>query len=190
LKRDKLESLISNLKKKGASKRPLADADMSDADCRELAKRLEALLPKEPVVKKPSPGVGKGRAQLYCDGACRGNPGPSSFGYVILVDDVEVAAEGRTLGRMTNNQAEYLSLKAGLIAAKELGLLNLAIFMDSELVVRQVTGRYKVKNEGLKPLFAEVILQLRGFKDWNIRHVPRAENARADALANEALDSV
>ncbi len=185
--REKLELLIKHLRERGASGKPLKEAGLSDADCRALADRLETSLPPAAPEKVKS---AKGRAQLYCDGASRGNPGPAALGFSILLDEVEIASEGRALGTLTNNQAEYLSLKAGLEAARALGLSNLDIFMDSELVVRQITGRYKVKNEGLKPLFAEVTALLKGFGDWKIRHVPRAENSRADALANQALDSL
>lgn len=189
MKPEKMEALVQLLKKRGASKKPLTEAGLTDTDCKALGERLAASLPKKaPVALKKA--AAKGRAQIFCDGASRGNPGPASLGFTIILDEVEIAAEGRALGTLTNNQAEYLSLKAALESAGQLGLAKIDIAMDSELVVRQVLGRYKVKNEKLKPLFADVMTLLRGFGDWNIRHIPRGENSRADALANQALDSL
>ncbi|MEO6463471.1 MAG: ribonuclease HI family protein [Candidatus Eisenbacteria bacterium] len=127
---------------------------------------------------------------LYADGAARGNPGPAAAGYVL--DDAAgqpVAAGGIALGRATNNVAEYKALLAGLARALELGVHAIDVRMDSELVVRQMTGIYRVKNEGLKPLFAEAQALARRFDRFTIRHVPREQNARADAEANRALDT-
>ena len=91
---------------------------------------------------------------------------------------------------MTNNQAEYRALLLGLKTVAQLGFLKVEIALDSELIVRQLEGRYKVKNLALKPLYEEARMLLMKFGVWRVRHVPRAENARADALANEALDSL
>lgn len=127
--------------------------------------------------------------RLYADGAARGNPGPAAAGYVL--DDPDgrpAAAGGRALGRATNNVAEYRALVEGLARALELGVESIEVRMDSELVVRQMTGIYRVKNEGLKPLFAEAQALSRRFARFAIRHVPREQNARADAEANRALD--
>lgn len=126
---------------------------------------------------------------LWADGAARGNPGPAAAGYVL--DDAEgrpVASGGIALGRATNNVAEYKALLAGLSRALELGVEAIDVRMDSELVVRQMSGIYRVKHEGLKPLFAEAQVLSRGFARFTIRHVPREQNARADAEANRALD--
>lgn len=129
-------------------------------------------------------------ARLQCDGASRGNPGPAALGVVVSLDGVEIYRHGRALGTLTNNQAEYRSLLAGLEAVRRLGFRRLEVAMDSELVVRQLEGRYKVKNAGLKPLHAAAKAALAGFDAARVRHVPRGENAAADALANEALDSL
>ncbi len=126
---------------------------------------------------------------LWADGAARGNPGPAAAGYVL--DDAEgtpVASGGIALGKATNNVAEYKALLAGLSRALELGVVAIDVRMDSELVVRQMSGIYRVKHEGLKPLFAEAQVLSRGFARFTIRHVPREQNARADAEANRALD--
>jgi ribonuclease HI len=128
--------------------------------------------------------------RLFADGAARGNPGPAAAGFVL--DDPEgrpAAAGGLVLGAATNNVAEYRALLAGLAKALELGVCAIEVRMDSELVVRQMTGVYRVKNEGLKPLFAEAQALSRRFERFAIRHVPRDQNARADAEANRALDA-
>jgi ribonuclease HI len=128
---------------------------------------------------------------LYCDGASRGNPGEAAYGFA-LVDaaGVELAGQGAAIGRATNNVAEYTALVRGLEHAAELGVRRIRVRMDSELVVRQLLGVYRVKNAGLQPLHAEA-QRLRGrFPGFHIEHVPRAENARADALANAALDAL
>ncbi len=126
---------------------------------------------------------------LWADGAARGNPGPAAAGYVL--DDAEglpVASGGIALGKATNNVAEYQALLAGLSRALELGVVAIDVRMDSELVVRQMSGIYRVKHEGLKPLFAEAQVLSRRFARFTIRHVPREQNVRADAEANRALD--
>lgn len=128
--------------------------------------------------------------RLFADGAARGNPGPAAAGFVL--DDPEgrpAAAGGIALGTATNNVAEYRALLAGLTRAIEMGVGAIEVRMDSELVVRQMTGIYRVKHAGLKPLFAEAQALSRRFTHFGIRHVPRDENARADAEANRALDA-
>ncbi len=127
--------------------------------------------------------------RVFTDGASRGNPGPAGAG-VVLLDDKgrELCTRAEYLGRCTNNVAEYRALILGLQAAREIGCMKPAVFLDSELIVRQVTGRYKVKNATLKPLFAEVQNLLQGFDSYTIVHVPRAQNSRADELANRGID--
>jgi ribonuclease HI len=126
---------------------------------------------------------------LRCDGGSRGNPGPGALGYV-LCDETgrEVEAKGEYLGVCTNNVAEYRSLIAGLAAAARHGVRTLQVQMDSELVVRQMLGQYKVKNEGLKPLHAEARAALTRLGVVRFESVPRDDNGRADGLVNEALD--
>lgn len=127
--------------------------------------------------------------RLFTDGASRGNPGEAGAGIVLLDDDnQELVARSLYLGRSTNNVAEYKALILGLETAIQLGCSRLAIFMDSQLIVRQVQGRYKVKNANLKPLFDEVKSLLANINSWSIDHVPRAENKRADELANRGID--
>jgi len=127
--------------------------------------------------------------KLFTDGASRGNPGEAGAGIVLLDDrDLELAARSFYLGQCTNNVAEYQALLLGLKTALELGCRQLAIFMDSQLIVRQVQGRYKVKNAALKPLFSKVRTLLKDLDDWSITHVPRAQNKRADEMANKGID--
>lgn len=129
---------------------------------------------------------------LYCDGASRGNPGLAAAGFVLLDSGgAELAAAGEVIGRnTTNNVAEYTALLLGLETAARLGVQRLRVRLDSELVVRQMLGLYKVRHEGLRPLFATAQRLRRGFARFAIEHVPREQNARADALANEALDGL
>lgn len=127
--------------------------------------------------------------RLFTDGASRGNPGEAGAGIVLLDDDnQELVARSLYLGKSTNNVAEYKALILGLETATQLGCSRLAIFMDSQLIVRQVQGRYKVKNAGLKPLFDEVKGLLANINSWSIDHIPRAQNKRADELANRGID--
>jgi ribonuclease HI len=126
---------------------------------------------------------------VHVDGGSRGNPGPAAAGAVLRTPDGDLVAEAsRTLGRATNNVAEYRALLLGLERARELGAREVEVINDSELVAKQVTGRYKVKHADMKPLHAQARAALAGFERWSIRSVPRAENADADALVNAALD--
>jgi ribonuclease HI len=130
------------------------------------------------------------RAIVNVDGGARGNPGPAAIAAVVADADGEVLE--RTAGRIgvaTNNVAEYRALLLGIARARELGADSVELVGDSELIVRQVRGQYRVKDPGLKPLHAEVMAALEGFDEWSIRHVRRGENAEADRLVNDALDS-
>jgi len=127
---------------------------------------------------------------LHVDGGARGNPGPAAIGVVISAPDGIVLEElAEPIGVATNNVAEYRAVLRGVERARALGATEVEIVNDSELVARQLTGAYRVKHAAMKELYAEAIGALRGFDAWSIRSVPRAQNARADALVNEALDS-
>jgi len=129
------------------------------------------------------------RHLLYCDGASRGNPGPSSIGFVLYDPTGIVIHElGGVIGKATNNVAEYRALISGLESALERNVRSLEVRLDSQLLVRQVTGEYRVKATGLKPLAREAVRLLRSFDEVEVIHVPRAQNQRADGLANAALD--
>ena len=124
------------------------------------------------------------------DGGARGNPGPAAIAAVVTTPEGEVVdSRGETIGRATNNVAEYRALLLGIHTARELGAREVELIGDSELVVKQVKGEYKVKDAGLRPLHAEVRSALQDFERWSIRHVRREHNAAADALVNETLDA-
>jgi ribonuclease HI len=126
---------------------------------------------------------------VHVDGGARGNPGPAAVGVVVSQPDGAVLEEiGERIGVATNNIAEYRALLRGVDMARELGATELELVNDSELVARQLTGAYKVKHPSMKPLYDEAIASLAGFESWQIRSVPRAQNARADELVNAALD--
>lgn len=127
---------------------------------------------------------------LYTDGASRGNPGRSAIGAVLYDESDEVVATvSEVIGEATNNVAEYQAVIAGLETAVKLGAEEVELRSDSLLLVRQLTGEYKVKAAGLKPLHARVRALLSEFDGYRITHVPRELNEVADALANAALDA-
>jgi ribonuclease HI len=126
---------------------------------------------------------------VHVDGGARGNPGPAAAACVVSDASGETLAEhAELIGRATNNVAEYRALLLGLACARELGADEVEVIGDSELIAKQVQGLYKVKHEAMKPLYLDAMKALRGFTSWSIRTVPRAQNKRADALVNEALD--
>lgn len=126
---------------------------------------------------------------VHVDGGARGNPGPAGAGVTIRSDDGTPVHEGAYfLGRQTNNGAEYLALIRALQRVQRCDADTITVFSDSQLLVRQVTGAYRVKNPGLARLFEQVQLLLLRIPCWNIRHIPREQNARADELANLAMD--
>jgi ribonuclease HI len=128
------------------------------------------------------------RVVIHTDGGARGNPGPAAYAYVIErpgAPDIEVKAY---LGRTTNNVAEYTGLVKALEHARELGVREVVVHSDSELMVKQLNGAYKVKNAGLLPLYRQADELRRAFDSVHVRHVYREQNTRADRLCNEALD--
>lgn len=139
---------------------------------------------KSPAEEKPSSCL-----IAHVDGGSRGNPGHAGYG--VFIRDAEgkpVAELSEYLGIQTNNFAEYSGLLAALRYAREHGSKAIEIVSDSELMVRQLNGVYKVKNEGLKPLYQEAMAMARGFEWFKVRHVRREFNKDADRLANEAMD--
>jgi ribonuclease HI len=130
------------------------------------------------------------KARLYTDGGARGNPGPAAYAYV-LEDEHEtpIASLGECIGIATNNVAEYRGLVAGLEKAASLGVDDLDVVSDSELMVKQMRGEYRIKNEALRELAAEAARHARRIGRVEYRHVRRAHNELADRLVNEALDA-
>jgi ribonuclease HI len=136
------------------------------------------------------PEVGT-RVTVHVDGGSRGNPGPAAVAAVVTGEGGEVLREdAEYIGEATNNVAEYRAVQLGLRLARELSADAVEIVNDSELVARQISGQYKVKNAGLKPLFLETMQALREFPAWSIRNVRREHNERADELLNLELDRV
>jgi ribonuclease HI len=130
------------------------------------------------------------KARLFTDGGARGNPGPAAYGFVLEAEDGTVlAAEGKAIGVATNNVAEYSGLVAGLDKALELHVPDVEVVSDSELMVKQMRGEYRVKNEALRELFVEAASLARNFTSIEYRHVKRAHNELADKLVNDALDA-
>ncbi|MFA5358965.1 MAG: ribonuclease HI family protein [Patescibacteria group bacterium] len=127
---------------------------------------------------------------VYTDGGARGNPGPAGIGVVFYNSKKEIVKKfGKYVGDdMTNNQAEYIAVIEALAAAKELGVKELDFFLDSELVVKQLNGEYKVKNKELSSLFVKIWNATQSFSKVKYRHVPREENKEADRLVNDAID--
>jgi formyltetrahydrofolate-dependent phosphoribosylglycinamide formyltransferase len=126
---------------------------------------------------------------IYVDGGSRGNPGPAAAGF-ILTDPAgnKLCAKAIFLGRTTNNVAEYTAVCKALEAAKQIGGKQLSVFSDSELIVKQLNGEYKVKSEQISPLFWQTVSLLNEFEDWKVRHVTRDKNKEADKLVNRALN--
>ena len=127
---------------------------------------------------------------IHVDGGSRGNPGPAAAAAVLATPDGDVVDEAsELLGITTNNVAEYRGVLLGLARAKALGASEVEVVNDSELVAKQINGLYKVKHAAMRPLYLDAMAALREFDSWSIRSVPRAQNADADALVNQALDS-
>lgn len=127
--------------------------------------------------------------RLFCDGGSRGNPGPAGAG-ALLVDGQGGRLDARSefLGRATNNIAEYRGLLLGLSLAQAHGVHHLEVNLDSELIVRQINGVYKVRDPQLRLLWQEAMRQLQKIPKWQVKHIPREQNQAADQLVNEAID--
>ncbi len=131
------------------------------------------------------------RAMIFTDGAARGNPGPASIGVTIKDEQGKlIASVSQCIGTKTNNQAEYMAIITALEKAVSLGVRQVDLYSDSELVVRQINGRYRVKNVGLKPLYQRAKLLQSSLEGFTITHIPREQNAEADSLANKALNGI
>lgn len=126
---------------------------------------------------------------IRTDGASRGNPGEAGIGVLVTDETGRIVKKiARYIGRATNNQAEYEALLAGLEAAHESGAEGISVLSDSELLVRQINGVYRVKNPELKVMHAKAVSIMKGFRRVSVKYVPREQNAHADAFANEAID--
>jgi ribonuclease HI len=129
------------------------------------------------------------RLRVYSDGAARGNPGPAGAGAVLVEPSGQVVDRlGKYLGVQTNNFAEYMGLLLGLRRARDLGVREIEVFADSELMIRQLGGRYQVKSPTLRPLYEEALKLLNEFSRVKLVHVPREMNSAADEMSNRAID--
>lgn len=160
----------------------------------EVADRLETVAADAVGPMAPegvsSPGTKTfSRLRVYSDGAARGNPGLSGAGAVLVEPSGQVVDRiGKFLGTQTNNYAEYMGLLLGLKRARELGVNEVEVFADSELMIRQLGGRYQVKSPSLRPLYEEALRLLNGFTRVKLVHVPREMNTAADEMSNRAID--
>ena len=146
---------------------------------------LEAPMPALPIPSATTSGV----MRVHIDGASRGNPGPAGIGVLFLGPDGAIVERlHRGIGEATNNFAEYSALLAALERAATLGITDLEVYSDSELLVRQLQGRYQVKHPVLRPLYAAARKRIAAFSHFAIHHVPRELNAEADTLANRGID--
>lgn len=128
------------------------------------------------------------RLEIYTDGGARGNPGPAGIGVVIWSGHTLVSRHKEFIGHATNNQAEYKAVILGLREAKKLGAKELIFYLDSELVVNQLSRKFKIKDSDLGLLFVKVWNLIIGFKSVNFQHIPREKNKEADKLVNQAID--
>ncbi|MHB8080160.1 MAG: ribonuclease HI family protein [Candidatus Krumholzibacteriia bacterium] len=138
----------------------------------------------------PLPAGGDGTLEIWTDGACRGNPGPSAIGVLFRrPGGPDLCVHGEAIGRATNNAAEYRAVLRALEFARAWDVRRIDLFLDSELIARQLSGVYRVKSLDLRPLYQQVLFLARGLDGFRVRHIPRERNAAADLLANEALDA-
>lgn len=153
---------------------------------KQFAQKIDDIIQEKAQVTEASLST----AKLFTDGGSRGNPGPAATGVVILdMEDNVVKKSSQYLGHTTNNQAEYRALKQGLELAKSLGINELSVYMDSELIVRQITGIYKIKNSDLMPVYNEIKKLESDFSNITFTHIPRAMNKLADEMVNKCLDA-
>ncbi|MGA9522766.1 MAG: ribonuclease HI family protein [Myxococcaceae bacterium] len=183
------EPLTSTLKSYGLSREALTRLLERAAELVDQApappRKVEAA-PSPPVKTAAAPGT---RIRVYSDGAARGNPGPAGAGAVLVAPDGQVVDRlGKYLGVQTNNFAEYMGLLLGLGRARELGVTDVEVYADSELMIRQLDGKYQVKSPTLRPLYEDARRLLKSFSRVKLVHVPRELNKPADEMSNRAID--
>lgn len=152
--------------------------------------RWPALTPAASLGRSPLPSRGRPVLEIFTDGASRGNPGPAAIGIVFRSKGgADLASHRESIGRATNNVAEYRAVVAALEFCQRWGVKRVHLKLDSELIVRQLLGVYRVKSPELRPLYQQVVFLSRGLADFQVTHIRREQNAHADALANLALDA-
>ena len=165
------------------------EAGMSASEVERFAKELKRDLGRPPRPKPVRKGKGGLSLIAYADGGSRGNPGKAACGVLVTdADGAELLRRAKTIGKATNNVAEYEGVLYALELCRELGAAHVVLRLDSELVVRQLEGRYKVKHAGLARLHVRAREAASEFETFHVEHVPRAQNKIADQLANAALD--
>jgi ribonuclease HI len=151
--------------------------------------RFPELVAASSLARSPLPPRGRGVLEIFTDGASRGNPGPAAIGILFRRKGGEDLAEHcEAIGRATNNVAEYRAVVTALEFCQHWGVRRVHLKLDSELIVRQLLGTYRVKSPELRPLYQQVVFMSRGLAEFEVTHVRREQNAHADALANRALD--
>jgi len=167
-----------------------AAAKPKGGSARKAAEEFPELVAAADLDKSPLPREGRPVMEIFTDGASRGNPGPASIGVVFGVKGGQKLAEHfEAIGKATNNVAEYRAVVAALEHCQRWGVKRVQLKMDSELIVRQLHGAYRVKSPDLRPLYQQVVFLSKGMDEFRVAHIKRAQNAHADALANRALDA-
>jgi ribonuclease HI len=184
----RLESILQKLLEGKTLAVAAAESGMGAADLVAITRSLKKELAA--VVKRDIPRATGGLALIaYADGGSRGNPGKAACAAVVTdTKDAELLRRARTIGKATNNVAEYEGVRLALELCKDLGGSDVTLRLDSELVVRQLEGRYKVKNAALLKLYDDMRVLISGFKSFSVEHIPREQNKLADKLVNAALD--
>jgi ribonuclease HI len=184
----RLESILQKLLEGKTLAVAAAESGMGAADLVAITRSLKKELAA--VVKRDIPRATGGLALIaYADGGSRGNPGKAACAAVVTdTKDAELLRRARTIGKATNNVAEYEGVRLALELCKDLGGSEVTLRLDSELVVRQLEGRYKVKNAALLKLYDDMRVLISGFKSFSVEHIPREQNKLADKLVNAALD--
>jgi ribonuclease HI len=184
----RLESILQKLLEGKTLAVAAAESGMGAADLVAITRSLKKELAA--VVKRDIPRATGGLALIaYAHGGSRGNPGKAACAAVVTdTKDAELLRRARTIGKATNNVAEYEGVRLALELCKDLGGSDVTLRLDSELVVRQLEGRYKVKNAALLKLYDDMRVLISGFKSFSVEHIPREQNKLADKLVNAALD--
>ena len=174
----------------GGATKPAKGRRKPAADRSAAQKQWPDLVDATTLDKSPLPARGSRVLEIRCDGASRGNPGPAAVGAVFSQKDgPTLCALSLAIGKTTNNVAEYRAVVAALELCSQWRVARVQLFLDSELVVRQINGVYRVKSPDLRPLYQRVMFLARGLTAFQVRHIPRAQNSHADYMANLALDS-
>lgn len=183
-----LEAAVAQLAIEGGDQAAAAPAP-SSLPAAPGGSRFPELPPAASLDASPLPATGSAVLEVYTDGASRGNPGPAAIGVVFnQKDGPALCVHGEAIGTTTNNVAEYRAVLAALQLCRRWNASRVHLFVDSELVARQLTGVYRVKSPDLQPLFQQVQHLARQLREFQVRHVPRERNAHADHVANLALD--